>query len=356
MAKYTANAWKGKHLFVGIDIHRKKWHVTVRSEEGLILFRNSIDGSWSALCSVLHRFSAAKKISAVYEAGYFGFWLYDHLVEYGVDAKVTPPNLIPSATGNKVKNDRLDSNRLAELLQAGLLKSVHVPTPQERAHRQVARRRRQLIQDRVRTQNRIKAELRLNEIELSHESKGRWSHRFVHQLRQLQFPDPWQQRSFEILLDELSFLSDKIAELTGLLKEMAQEETYRERIEILTSIPGMGWLSALEILLELQDVQRFQRADQLAAYIGLTPSQYSSGEHTRLGRITRQGRPAIRMLLIQMAWTLIVKDGAMREKYERIKANAGGKRAIVAIARTLLIRMRRLLLDREPYVVGLVSG
>ena len=356
MARYTAEAWEGKQLFVGIDMHRKKWHVTVRSEDGLLLFRNSLDGSWPALRSVLDRFSAAKKVRAVYEAGYFGFWLYDHLVEYGVDASVTPPNLIPTSTGNKVKNDRLDSNRLAELLQAGLLKSVYVPTPEERAHRQVARRRRQLIRDRVRVQNRIKAELRLNEIELSHESNGRWSARFVGQLRRLRFPNPWQQRSFEILLDELSFLSEQISELTGLLKELTQEDAYRDRMEILTSIPGMGWLSAIEILLELQDVRRFQRADQLAAYVGLTPSQYSSGEHTRLGRITRQGRPVVRMLLIQIAWTLIAKDGAMRQKYDRIKTRGGGKRAIVAIARTLLIRIRRVLLDEEPYVVGLISA
>ena len=87
---------------------------------------------------------------AVYEAGYFGFWLYDELTAYGVTTCVTPPSLIPSASGNKVKTDRLDSDRLAQLLQAGLLTSVHVPTEQERAHRQVVRRRRQFIQDRSR--------------------------------------------------------------------------------------------------------------------------------------------------------------------------------------------------------------
>ena len=106
----------------------------------------------------------------------------------------------------------------------------------------------------------------------------------------------------------------------------------------------------------MQYVARFQRAEQLTAYVGLTPGQHSSGEHVRLGRITRQGKSIVRTLLVLAAWRLIDKDGAMREKYERIKARAGGKRAIVAIARTLLVRLRRLLLNREPYVLGLVSG
>lgn len=356
MPKTSETAWHGKTLFIGIDQHRQRWHVTVRSGEGPVLFKGSIEGTWPALRRVLARFRDAGRIEAVYEAGYFGFWLYDHLREYGIEARVTPPNMIPNATGNKVKTDRLDSDRLAQLLQAGLLKEVHVPTPEERAHRQLARRRRQLLQDRVRTQNRIKAELRLNEIELPREPQGHWSQRFVMTLRQLRLPDPWQQRAFESLLAELAFLSQQLATLSLALRELSVSPAYSERIAILTSIPGVGWLSAIELLLELQDVARFQRADQLAAYVGLTPAQYSSGEHTRLGRITRQGKPAVRQLLLQIAWVLIRKDGAMRLKYDRLKVRAGGKRAIVAIARTLLLRMRRLLLDRQPYAVGLVAG
>ena len=110
-----------------------------------------------------------------------------------------------------------------------------------------------------------------------------------------------------------------------------------------------------EGVLELQDVGRFKRGNQLPAYVGLTPSQYSSGEKIRFGRITAIGKNDLRGTLVEVAWRLIAKDPAMRDKYERIKARAGSKRAIIAIARTLLLRTRRMLLDRQPYVVGLAA-
>ena len=96
---------------------------------------------------------------------------------------------------------------------------------------------------------------------------------------------------------------------------------------------------------------RFRRADQLAAYVGLTPAQYSSGEQVRMGRITRAGKSGLRSTLVEAAWRLIGKDRGMREKYERLKARAGAKRAIVAVARHVLLIARRLLLDEHKYVM-----
>jgi transposase len=105
----------------------------------------------------------------------------------------------------------------------------------------------------------------------------------------------------------------------------------------------------MEILLELQNVARFKRADQLAAYVGLTPAQYSSADKIRMGRITCVGKKSVRTILVESCWWLISKDPAMRKKYESIKARSGSKRAIVAIARHLLLCIRRMLLDNKPY-------
>ncbi len=113
---------------------------------------------------------------------------------------------------------------------------------------------------------------------------------------------------------------------------------------------------ATELLVELQDVSRFKRTEQLAAYVGLSPSQYSSTDKIRMGRITGIGKNSLRAILVEASWKLITKDGdgAMQQKYERIKARSGAKRAIVAIARTLLLRSRRMLLDGRPYALGLI--
>ena len=158
------------------------------------------------------------------------------------------------------------------------------------------------------------------------------------------------------MLEQYHFLDGQIVKQTKLLCELSKTELYRERVELLMTIPGIGMIAAMELLLELQDVRRFQRADQLAAYVGLTPSQYTSADKVRMGRITCVGKNSLRATLIQASWALIRKDGVMQEKYDRLKSRSGGKRAIVAVARTLLIRMRRMLLDNNPYVIGLVAA
>ena len=346
MGKIKKQRVLGERLFVGIDLHKRKWHVTIRTVD-VELFSGTIPGSWMALHRLLDRYKG-NQFQAVYEAGYFGFWLYDRLVEYGVDCLVTPPSLVPLEYGNRVKTDRRDSRKLAHLLAKGLLKRVWVPTKEERYHRQVPRRRRQLIGDRVRTQNRIKSELTFYGIDLP-TPKGKWTQIYFDNLRRVRFRNRWMQESFNRLLEQYDFLSVLINKQTRILKDLAKTPLYRERVKILTSIPGVGVITAMEILLELQDVARFRRADQLAAYVGLTPSQYTSADKVRMGRITGIGKNSVRVALVEASWWLIRKDKFMRIKYEEIKARAGAKRAIVAVARHLLVRMRRMLLDNSPY-------
>jgi transposase len=352
MEEYRRGVEEGKAVFVGVDLHRFKWHVTVRTEEDE-LFSGTVPAHWEALRRLLDRYRGCL-IQVVYEAGYFGFWLYDRVIEYGAECIVTPPSLLPQEYGNRVKTDRRDSGKLAYLLSKGMLRRVWVPSQQERYHRQVVRRRRQLIGDRVRVQNRIKSELQFYGVELVG-PRAPWPRAYVERLWCIRFGDRWMQESFQRLLEQYDFLTEQIKKQTQLLRELSQTALYRERVEILRSVPGIGLIVAMEVLVELQDVSRFRRAEQLAAYVGLTPSQYSSADKIRMGRITRAGKSTLRGTLVEASWTLITKDMAMREKYDRIKTRAGAKRAIVAIARMLLLRLRRILLDRRPYSLELAG-
>lgn len=336
----------GETVFLGIDLHRRTWHVTARTVDQE-LFTIGIAGNWDALERVLIRIDSYD-IKVVYEAGYFGFWLQHRLAAWGVDCIVTPPSLIPQEYGNRVKTDRKDSRKLAHLFAKDLLKEVYVPTKEELYHRQVLRRRTQLIQDRVRTQNRIKAELRFYGIDIS-SPRGKWSLIYMNNLKRIRFGNRWIQESFNRLIEMYEFLSVQIKEQTRLLLELAQEKRYQERVNILTSIPGIGVLTAMELLLELIDMERFSKPEQLAAYVGLTPAQYSSGDKVRMGRITGIGKSHLRASLVEASWYLITRDGSMREVYDRIKSRAGGKRAVVGVARRLLLITRRMLKDGQLY-------
>ena len=219
-------------LFVGIDLHKQRWHVTIRTWDAEV-FSASIPGTWEALQRILVRY-AGHQLQAVYEAGYFGFRLHDRLVAHGIPCIVTPPSLVPQEYGNRVKTDRRDSSKLAHLLAKGMLKRVWVPSEEELYHRQVIRRRRQLVRDRVRTQSRIKAELRFYGIHLE-EPRGRWTQIYFETLQSVRFENRWMQESFNRLLEQYEFLSAQIDKQTQLLRELSGTARYQERVEILQS-------------------------------------------------------------------------------------------------------------------------
>jgi transposase len=349
IASQRAKVQGNPNLYVGIDVHLKMWHVTIL-HDGVILFSSGIPGQWEVLRKLLDRYKGYR-IHTAYEAGYFGYGLYDQLRAYGASCLVAAPSLLPQQHGNRVKTDRRDSKKLALWLSQGALVGVVVPTMEERSHIAVIRRRHQLVKDCVRIQLRIKAEFRFHGLPFP-EIKGKWSKRFVENLHKFQFKDRWLHESFQRLLAQYDLLIEEIARQTKLIEELAKTDCYRENVTILRTIPGIGLLIAMEFLVELQDIHRFRTADQLAAYVGLTPAQYSSGEHIRMGNITHIGKGRLRAFLVEASWTLISKDPAMAQKYQTLKYRRGSKRAIVAIARKLLVRARRVLLDRTPYVIG----
>lgn len=198
---------------------------------------------------------------------------------------------------------------------------------------------------------RSRALLLFHGIEIPFSSRQQWTGPFVRWLHEVDLGNEYLNRSLKILVELFDYLSVEKKKLTHEVVELGREEKYAQRIKLLKTIPGIGCLSAMEIIVELQDITRFQTADEIAAYLGLTPSQYSSGEYVRMGHITHAGNDRVRTTLVESSWILIGKDPHMRSKYEDIKHRRGGKRAIVAVARNLSIRIRRMLLDLVPYQI-----
>ena len=147
----------GKRVYVGIDVHKESWQVTVRTE-GEEIFNGRIPGQYQSLKRLLERYQGCQ-MKVAYEAGPFGFWLSDKLSEDNIDAMVVPPSLIPIESGNRVKTDKRDSRKLARLLESNMLKQVYVLTPEEREHRDLLRTRRQIVDHRKDVARQIKSKL-----------------------------------------------------------------------------------------------------------------------------------------------------------------------------------------------------
>lgn len=344
---------RGKDVYMGIDVHKESWQVTAIAE-GEELFNGRIPSEYSALKRLLHRFEHCR-IQVAYEAGPCGYQLYDQLMADGIDTRVVPPSLIPVESGNKVKTDKRDSRKLARLLQSGMLKRVQVPTEQERAHRELLRTRRQLIHHRSDVARQIKSKLLFYSIQSPFRGQQQWTRAYVQWLKQLKVAQEGLKICLDILIRLYEELGLKIQEFNQRIAQLVGTESYQRRVGLLKTVPGIGALTAMEILTELQDVSRFRTAQELASYLGLTPSEYSSGAHIRQGRITRCGNKRVRSCLVESAWILISKDPLMRAKYQQIKSRRGAKRAIIAIARNLSGRIRHILLHNEPYGMGVAA-
>jgi len=344
----------GRNVYIGIDVHKEKWHITARVK-GEEVFHGSMLSEYQCLRKFLERFKGCK-VKVAYEAGPCGFGLYDKLSAEGIETIVVPPSLIPVESGNKVKTDKRDSRKLAKLLESNMLKKVYVLTEEDRANRELVRTRRQLMEHRSDVMRQIKSKLLFHGIKSPFPPKQSWTKRYVKWLRQLHLEHEVVKVSFNTLIDLYEYLGSQLMRIIKEIIVLSQSDKYSHRVKLLRSVPGIGILIGMELLVELADIERFKTADEIASYMGLTPSEYSTGQYVRQGRITRCGNTRARVCLVESSWHLIVKDLFWRSKYMKLKYRRGAKRAIIAIARNLIIRIRRILLNNEPYKIAVAAA
>lgn len=351
MKKIRKNARGRKVLFMGIDVHEQTYTVGLFFE-GQELLSATYPSETRHLKKLLGRYSDFK-VHATYEAGPFGYTLHDWLKSQGVTATVTPPSKMPVAVGDRVKTDKRDARKLAHLLSCGLLKAVPVPDKRKREDRDLLRTRDQLVGQRRRLFLQVQSKLRFHGVPIR--NRAVISHKNRDRILNVPGMSESLRQSFRYLLDCYDFYSGRLKDIRNAILALGEKEVYREGVRILTSISGVGFITALSFLLELPDMKAFESNEKVGSYLGLTCSEYSSGESHHQGRITRCGNAKMRWLLVQCSWKVIAGDAVMKRVYERIKRRRGGKRAIVAVARKLSGRMRTILLKHEPYQVGLVQ-
>jgi len=351
MAKIKGRSIEGQAIYMGIDVHEKTYRVSL-FYNGEEILNKPYPAEYKYLRRLLDRFKACI-IHAVYEAGAFGYGLYDKMKLDGVKVSVTPPSKIPREPGERVKNDKRDCRKLAQLLSSNVLRSVSVPSKRIREDRDLLRTRDQLVSQRRRVFMQIQSKLRFHGLSLRF--KGVISKRGQDELLSLPGPSDSLQISFQFLLDTYKYYTEQLKNIRKAVLSLCEAKRYKGMVELLKSIPGIGNLVALSWVLELPKMSRFKDNERLASYLGLTTSEWSSGEHHRQGRITRCGNAKIRWLLVESSWWLIKGDKAIQAFYDRVKRRRGGKRAIVGVARKLSGRIRTILLRREKYALGTIA-
>ena len=338
--------YSGQKVFIGIDVHLRQYTLTCRCD-GQIVKRARIDADPLALVAFLGKFFSGAEIYTAYEAGFSGFGLHRVLEGNGIHSIVVHAASI-EVSQKKVKTDKRDSLKIAEQLEAGRLKGIHIPSEAEEVSRVIARTRDQLVRAHTRVLNQIR--MRFHQFGLlSHDEERRMNEALAKEVLE-SIKAPELRCGIESMLAVRAALSGEVKKLDKRLKEQALhdafEETYRK-------VPGIGPLAARILSNELGDMSQFANEKVLFSFTGLTPSEDTSDQTRHLGHITRQGNSRLRHVLVEAAWVAVRKDPDLKAAFDRIAAKAGKKRAIVAIARKLIGRARALFRSKEDYKRGL---
>jgi len=289
--------------FVGLDVHKETIAVSVaEAHGGEVRYVGEIANTPEALVKLVRQLKkGGATLSFCYEAGPCGYELYRQLKGLGQACQVVAPSLIPRKPGDRVKTDRRDSLNLARLLRAGELTPVWVPDEPQEALRDLTRAREDMKRMQRQAKQRLLAFLLRHRKTFS--GKTRWTQAFYRWLEDLKFDQPIQQIVFQEYIDLVQSMDKRVAAFDQQIEGASSHSVFAPMITGYTALRGVDRLTAMTIVAEIGDLKRFTSAPQFMAYLGLVPSEHSSGASKSRGSITKTGNGHVRRVLVEAAWT-----------------------------------------------------
>jgi len=286
--------------FVGLDVHSTSIVLAMLAPGSDTPVERDLPNDPKLIRRTFARLKAEAPLRCCYEAGPCGFELYRQLTAMGIPCEVVAPALTPRKPGERIKTDRRDARKLVRLYRAGELTPIRVPTPEEEAVRDLVRAREDVRKDLTAARHRLSKFLLRHGRLFSHGK--RWTERFWRWLRTQTFDRPAERVTFEHYVLQVLHLGERLEALEREIAAVADTEPYRPAVRRLACLRGIATLSAMTLLAEIQDFRRFKHPRQLMAFVGLVPSEHSSGPKQRRGSITKTGNGHARRILVEAAW------------------------------------------------------
>jgi transposase len=312
-------------FYVGLDIHARQITICVLDDQGQVYRRCQVR-QIDQMMSFLERLPGSLQVC--YEAS-TGYGMYFEMLSKVADhVAVAHPGLLRLIFRSKKKNDRRDALKLAKLLYIGEVPSVHVPSADVRAWRELITFRRKLIEKRTRAKNGIRGLLRSLGIQAPRKP-GLWTKRGLAWLKQLALDNLMHALKRDLLVEEIISLSEQLLRVE---KELGRYSAGSVAVQILRSIPGVGPRTAEAVAAFIDDPHRFRNSKCIGAYFGLVPSQDQSGSTNRLGHITREGSATVRQMLTEAVWQAVRRSPTVCAYLERVQRGDPDRRKIAIVA------------------------
>lgn len=295
---------------------------------------------------------------SAYEASFNGFKAHRELTGLGINNIVVNPADIPTTDKErKQKEDSRDSRKIAEQLAASKLRGIYVPGIELEGDRSVVRFRKTLSKEIARNKCRTKSFLYYHGIRIPQRfaNKSQWSKRFTTWLEELELPNESSRATLSSIIRIVLFLRAEQYRTLKNIKELSQIERYKDNAVLLMGIPGIGLITAMSFLTEMDNISRFKNLDSLCSYIGLVPMTNSSGEFDSVGHITKRQNKVLRSMIVESSWMAIRNDPALMLAYQMLIKRMKPTKAIIRISKKMINRIRYVLQNRKPYVKSVVE-
>jgi len=304
-------------MFVGLDVHKDSIAVALApAGQGEVRAYGDIAGDLEAVDKMIRRLRQShEKLDFVYEAGPCGYALHRHLTGKGLPCAVVAPSMIPKRPGDRIKTDRRDAVSLARLHRAGELTTVYVPDPQDEAIRDLTRAREDAVLAHKRARQQFASLLLRQNIRYS--GNRAWTQGYKNWIARITMPQPAQQIVFQEYMNAIDETGQRVERITEQIRLALDAWRMAPVARALQALKGVSLIASASIVAELGDLTRFNHPRQLMAFLGLVPSQYSSGPRQRFGSITKTGNSHARRMLVEAAWAYRFSARVGRQLCER---------------------------------------
>ncbi len=350
----TINSEK-QNVYVGLDVHSNNWKVSIVLNN--TVFKTfSQDPCAKTLGLYLRKNFPGSGYYSAYEAGFSGYSTHRKLQEEGITNIIVNPADIPTTDKErKQKEDKRDSRKIAKALRNGELEGIYVPSMSSMEFRTLVRFRNTLVKDVSRNKNRVKSLLKFQGIIIPkelHSASSRWSARFTKWLEEeVRFSSDYGNLTIKSLIEVTKHNRQKLLELTKILRQIPKDSHYGRLIKLLCTIPGVGLITAVTIIAEIEDMNRFKTLDKLCSYVGIVPSTNSSGATETVRGITPRSNRPLRNVIIESSWVAVRNNPVLAKQYNELCYKMESNKAIIRIAKKMLAIIRYVMKHEKEYKI-----